>query len=264
VPLLPAPPANVQGVHASTQLPSRLSEPDELDFSVIVTARDDLEGVRRCAEAVLRHSNGETFELIVVDNGSSDGTPDWLERLAQQDARVQPVRADHDLGTGAARNCGLRLARGKSVVIVDTSVEPTGDLLASIEGLLSDDSTGVAGAFGVNTENLRDFTDGEPPEVDAVEGYLMAFRRDRVREVGLMDEKFRFYRHLDLDYSFAFRARGYRNRIAPDLPLRRHPHTDWERTPPEERERLSKRNFYRFLKKYGHREDLLLANSATT
>jgi GT2 family glycosyltransferase len=78
-----------------------------------------------------------------------------------------------------------------------------------------------------------------------------------------MDEKFRFYRHLDLDYSFAFRAKGYRNRIVPDVPVRRHAHTDWERTPPEERDRLSKRNFYRFLHKYGHREDLLVSNGGT-
>jgi GT2 family glycosyltransferase len=88
----------------------------------------------------------------------------------------------------------------------------------------------------------------------------MAFRRDRIRDVGLMDEKFRFYGHLDLDYSFAFRGKGYRNRIVRDVPVRRHAHTDWERTPPEERDRLSKRNFYRFLHKYGHREDLLLSN----
>ena len=89
----------------------------------------------------------------------------------------------------------------------------------------------------------------------------MAVRRDRVREVGLTDEKFRFYRHLDLDYSFTFRERGYRNRIVPGLPLRRHAHSDWERTPEEERDRLSKRNFYRFLKKHGDRTDLLLVNA---
>jgi len=112
---------------------------------------------------------------------------------------------------------------------------------------------------GVNTENLRDFEDAPGPEVDAVEGYLMAFQREHAREMGLLDEKFRFYRHLDLDYSFAFRAAGHRNRIIRDLPVRRHAHTDWERTPPEERERMSKRNFYRFLKKHGDRTDLLLA-----
>ena len=133
--------------------------------------------------------------------------------------------------------------------------------MTQIAAALEDGTTGIVGPFGVNSEDMREFEDAPGPEVDAVEGYLMALRRSRVREVGLMDEKFRFYRHLDLDYSLAMRARGYRNRIVPDLPLRRHAHTDWERTPEEERDRLSKRNFYRFLKKYGHSTDLLLATS---
>ena len=66
---------------------------------------------------------------------------------------------------------------------------------------------------------------------------------------------------LDLDFSLTLRERGYRNRLVPDLPLVRHAHTDWERTPEEERERLSKRNFYRFLKKHGHSQDVLVANA---
>ncbi len=43
------------------------------------------------------------------------------------------------------------------------------------------------------------------------------------------------------------------------LPLLRHQHVDWEATPPEERERLSKRNFYRFLHKWGDRKDLIVS-----
>jgi cysteinyl-tRNA synthetase len=147
------------------------------------------------------------------------------------------------------------------IVLLDTSIEPTGDFLSPLGDALEDSSTGIVGAFGVNSEDVREFEDAPGPEVDAVEGYLMALRRSRVREVGLMDEKFRFYRHLDLDYSLGVRERGYQNRIISGLPLRRHAHTDWERTPQEERDRLSKRNFYRFLKKHGHSTDLLLAKS---
>ena len=201
------------------------------------------------------------MELIVVDDGSSDGTAEWLRELAKSDDRVRPVYCDHHLGTGAARNCGLKQARGRYVALLDSSIEVTGDLLSPLAAALEEPSTGIVGPFGVNTQDLCDFEDAPGPEVDAIEGYLMAIQRDRVREVGLMDEKFRFYRHLDLDYSLAFRESGYHNRIVPNLPLRRHAHTDWERTPEEERERLSKRNFYRFLKKHGDRTDLLLANA---
>ena len=254
VPLLARPPKTLAGVRSSHDLPSRLEQPDELDATVVLVGRDDVESLRRCADSVLRHAGDHRIELIVIDNGSVDGTAAWLDELSRRDARVRPVRSDHNLGVGAARNCGLRAARGHYVLLVDTSIEFTGDVIASLALALDEPSTGIAGAFGVKSDNLRDFEDASPPEVDAVEGYLMAIRRDRVREVGLMDEKFRFYRHLDLDYSFAFRDKGYRNRIVPNLPVRRHAHTDWERTPPDERDRLSKRNFYRFLKKYGHRE----------
>ncbi len=261
VPLLTPPPAKIEALHSSREVPSRLDEPDELDFSAVIVGRDDLEGVRRCAESLLRHAGRDRVELIVVDNGSSDGTDAWLRELAKTDKRVRAVRCDHNVGTAAARNIAVKQARGRFVVLLDSSIEVAGDVFSPLSEALEDEDVGVAGPFGVNTEDLRQFEDAPGPEVDAVEGYLMAFRRQRARDVGLLDEKFRFYRHLDLDYSFAFRERGYRNRIVPDLPLRRHAHTDWERTPEEERDRLSKRNFYRFLKKHGHRQDLLIANA---
>ena len=264
VPMLPQPPAKTTGIHSSGDVPSRLEEPDELDFSLILTGRDDLPSLRRCAEAVLRHAGSHRIELIVVDNGSTDGTDGWLRELAGRDERVQPIYCGHNLGTAAARNCGLRQARGRYVVLLDSSIEFTSDPLTSLAQALADESAGLVGPFGVNTQDLRDFEDGPGPEVDAIEGYLMALRRELVREIGLMDEKFRFYRHLDLDYSLACRAAGYRNRIVSDIPLRRHSHSDWERTPEEERDRLSKRNFYRFLKKHGHRTDLLLASASAT
>ena len=258
VPIFEPPPVRLEGIHSSGDVPSCLNKPDRLEFSVILVGRDDLDGLRRATDSVLRHAGGREVEVIVIDNGSSDGTGAWLAELARRDGRVLALRCDHDLGMGGARNTGLRAACGRHVLLIDTSVELAGDVFAPLAAALEDEAAGIVGAFGVTTENLRDFHDAAPPEVDAVEGYLMALRRERLREVGLMDEKFRFYRHLDLDYSFAFRERGYRNRIVAGLPLRRHAHTDWERTPPEERDRLSKRNFYRFLKKYGDRQDLLI------
>jgi hypothetical protein len=54
-----------------------------------------------------------------------------------------------------------------------------------------------------------------------------------------------------------FRAEGLTLRTI-ELPLKRHALQEWEGTAPEERERLSKRNFYRFLKHWGDRHDLLV------
>jgi GT2 family glycosyltransferase len=168
--------------------------------------------------------------------------------------------ADHFLGSAAGRNVCLRRARGRYVLLIDTSVEVTGDIFSRLRTLLDDPKVGVVGRWGVVTDDIRTFAETKAPgDVDAVEGYLMAFRREILQEIGLLDEKYRFYRHLDLDFSFAVRSRGYKAMVDTELPLRRHEHVDWERTPPEERERLSKRNFYRFLHKWGDRTDLIVS-----
>ncbi len=66
------------------------------------------------------------------------------------------------------------------------------------------------------------------PEVDAIEGYLMAFRRDVIRDVGLFDERFRWYRTADIECSFRIKDAGLRalrgrragqQARAPDVPL---------------------------------------------
>jgi cysteinyl-tRNA synthetase len=254
-------PAGPTAVASSAEVPSLLDAPDACGFSVCVVARDDLAGLQRCLPAVLEASRGHDVEVIAVDNGSLDESPRWLDGLAAADSRLRVVHCDHYLGAAAGRNIALKQSRGRFVLLLDTSVEVTGDVFSSLAEVLGDGSVGVAGAWGVATHDLHSFEDARGPEVDAVEAYLMAFRRERVREVGLMDEKYRFYRHLDLDYSFAFRDRGYRNVLVSGLPLRRHEHSEWSRLPEEERQRLSKRNFYRFLRRWSGRQDLLVAHS---
>jgi cysteinyl-tRNA synthetase len=201
----------------------------------------------------------ERGEIIVVDNGFEDECVNFIDGIAGHDERMKVFHADHFLGSAAARNVSLKQARGRYVVFMDTSVEVTGDIFTPMAGSLEDEAVGVIGRWGVVSNDLRSFEEAATPgDVDAVEGYLMAFRREVLREVGFLDEKYRFYRHLDLDFSFAVRSRGYRAVLDSSLPVLKHEHVDWNTTPHEERERLSKRNFYRFLQKWGERTDLLV------
>jgi cysteinyl-tRNA synthetase len=246
-------------ISSSRDVESLLDEPEQLDFTISIVARRGCRELERCVASV-REALGQTrAEIIVVDNGFEDDCADHIDHLAGADSRVRVFHADHFLGSAAARNVSLRQARGRYVLFLDTSVEVQGDIFTPLANMLSDATVGIAGHWGVVTTDLRSFEEAtESGEVDAVEGYLMGFRREVLREVGFLDEKYRFYRHLDLDFSFAVRSRGYRAVIDAALPVVRHEHVDWNATPEDERDRLSKRNFYRFLQKWGERKDLIV------
>lgn len=170
---------------------------------------------------------------------------------------VEVLRLEPGTGWGAARNAGLKRSRGRIVLAVDGSVEPTGDVFGPLEAALEDPSVGVCGPFGISTDDLREFHDSDGPEVDAIEGYLMAFRRDVIRDVGLFDERFRWYRTADIDCSFRIKEAGLRA-LRVDVPVSKHEHRMYHSTPPAERDRLSKRNYYRFLERFRDRFDLLV------
>jgi cysteinyl-tRNA synthetase len=249
-----------EAISASHDVESLLEGPTDLDFTIGVVARDGCEEMDRCLAGIQRWLGDQRAEVIVVDNGFEGECHRHLDEVAEEDPNVRLFHADHFLGSAAGRNVCLRQARGRYVMLIDTSVEVVGDVLSALRPLLDDQTVGVVGRWGVVTRDIRDFEEAKTSgEVDAVEGYVMAFRREILREIGLLDEKYRFYRHLDLDFSFAVRSRGYRALVDTELPLARHAHVDWETTPAEERDRLSKRNFYRFLHKWGDRKDLISA-----
>jgi GT2 family glycosyltransferase len=151
------------------------------------------------------------------------------------------------------------------VVVADGSIEPTGDVLDPLARALEDPAVGVCGPFGISSDDLREFHEsdgaGSNREVDAIEGYLMALRRDVVRDAGLFDERFRWYRTADIELSFRVRDGGYRASIV-DVPVTKHEHRMWHATPQAERDRLSKRNYYRFLERFRGREDLLVGRGS--
>jgi cysteinyl-tRNA synthetase len=176
---------------------------------------------------------------------------------------VEILRLDFGTGWAAARNAGLKRSRGRIVLAVDGSVEPTGDVFGPLEAALEDPTAGVCGPFGISTDDLREFHDSVGPEVDAIEGYLMAFRREVIRDVGLFDERFRWYRTADIECSFRIKEAGMRA-LRVDLPVSKHEHRMYHSTPPEERDRLSKRNYYRFLERFRDRFDLLVGSPGGT
>ena len=228
---------------------SVLDEPPTADVSVHWVVEGWPEDVARALAGFRANQGGRDVQFVVADVTETDPGVygDGVEVLALETGT----------GWGAARNVGLKRSRGRIVLAMDGSVEPTGDVFEPIEAALGDPSVGVTGPFGISTEDLREFHDSDGPEVDAIEGYLMAFRRDVIRDVGLFDEKFRWYRTADIECSFRIKDAGMRA-LRVDVPVTKHEHRMYHATPEAERDRLSKRNFYRFLERFRDRYELLV------
>jgi glycosyltransferase involved in cell wall biosynthesis len=254
--LAPIEPERAPRIRAA-DVPSVLEEPADAEASFNWLLEGWPEDVARALDGVRPHLGDRRAQLVVTVVSAEDPGdlgPD-----------VEVVALEPGTGWGAARNAGLRRSRGRVIVVLDGSIEPTGDVLGPIATALDDPSTGVCGPFGISTQDLRSFEEshgvGEGREVDAIEGYLMAFRRDVLRDVGLFDEHFKWYRTADIELSFRLRDAGYRARVV-DVPVTKHEHRMWASTPPDERDRLSKRNFYRFLERFRDRFDLLTSRPA--
>ncbi|MFQ5933624.1 MAG: glycosyltransferase, partial [Dehalococcoidia bacterium] len=249
-------------VSSPREVASLLAASDEVDYSINIVARDHLDDAKRCLKGALSWGENYRMEVVVVDNGSAGDASGGLEEASRRNPRVKVIHTDHVLGEAQARNIGLKQSRGKYVALLDTSVEVVGDIFAPIAKALGDDTVGVVGPWGLRSENMHHFHeevyDGE---ADAMQLYLFAFRRRLLQEVGLMRESFRFYRNLDIDYGFAFKDRGYRIVTIPGLPLKRHVHREWERLSQPERDKLSRINWKRMYKKWGHRKDLLIGTN---
>jgi len=249
---------------ASRNVPSRLDEPAVGLATVVLIATDWPEDVERAVRA-LRATSPEQTSIVVVADDPSDGSASGLDSLVGGDLEV--VWTTERLGQGAATNIGIRRASAPVVVLMDASVEPTGDVITSLTAALDDPTVAVAGGWGISSTDLRTFEDAPAGDVDAIEGYLLAFRRSDAAERGPLDERFRFYRNLDIWWSLVLRDAGEGSeprravRVA-DIPAERHEHRGWGSLPEDERTRQSKRNFYRIIDRFGSRRDLLVSEAS--
>jgi cysteinyl-tRNA synthetase len=208
--------------------------------------------------SVFTHTRAD-FEAVVVDNSGDARIAGWLEGRAAE--RLRTLRLDPPAGFAAAVNAGIEAAAGEVCILFDPSVELTGDAVGPLLHALADPTVVVAGPFGLRSrDTVKEFAEHPGPDVEAIEGYCMAFRRGDALAVGGMDPKFRFYRIADIDFSFRLRDHGGRATVVGGLPLTRHEHRVWEARSQEERDRLSKRNLYRFLDHWRTRFDLRIGD----
>lgn len=182
--------------------------------------------LERCLPALLRAGEGVSLELLVVDDGSDDGSDEYARSLG---ARVLSS-GGRQLGPGAARNVGAEAARADLLLFVDADVAVHDDVLVLVlEAFREPDVVAIFGAyddapphrgFASQYMNLRHHFVHQDPTDDAQTFWtgLGAVRREAMLEVGGFDgERFPRPSIEDIDLGRRLRAAGGRIRRIPEM-----------------------------------------------
>ncbi len=225
-----------------------MSEPTLAVVIVSYNVRADLE---RCLRSLVGHTAPFPTAVVVVDNGSTDGTLEWLRR---DWPGVLALDAGGNVGFSRGNNLGIRATASDLVLLLNPDTEvPAGQVPALVRALLANPAAAAAGprlvdadgrpelSFGPMISPWGEFTQrrlvrayeartpravarverltAEPGRRDWVSGACLLVRRADLEAVGLLDERYFMYTE-DVDLGAALRARGRHVRFVPTVTVR--------------------------------------------
>jgi glycosyltransferase involved in cell wall biosynthesis len=190
-------------------------------FSVVIPTYNRLPILQKCLRALERqHLTDDKvsgYEVVLVDDGSTDGTLEWLESHKSEFPHVRSHSQDHK-GPAAARNLGVERAQGDTIIFIDSDLVVTeqflqshGDVLVKGEKELSCDRLFTYGRV-INTCNF-DHPTTEPYKVtDFSAAYFatgnVAIARKWLLKAGLFDTRFQLYGWEDLELGVRLKQLG--------------------------------------------------------
>lgn len=199
-----------------------------LDLSIIIVNFNTKDLTRDCVESIFKSKPRVSFEVIAVDNGSSDGSDKVLKGLWREKKIEKFTKNDKNLGFAKANNIGVNNSKGKHKLLLNSDTIVKKDALDKlVEFAEKTSDAGVVGARLLNPDGSKQascynfptiknaikeywlgksgsfskylVTRSDLVTVDAVVGATFLITQKSVKEVGLLDERYLMY-FEDLDY----------------------------------------------------------------
>lgn len=194
--------------------------------SIVILTYNQLEYTKRCLESIKKYTEKDSYEIIVIDNNSTDGTPNWLRE--QRDIKV--ILNDENLGFPKGCNQGIEVASGDSILLLNNDTVVTENWLANLRKcLFSDKGIGAVGPVTNNCDHYQriqtsyknidemysfahgyNISDREKwHESIMLIGFCLLIKREVIDSIGILDERFSPGNYEDTDYCFRMKKAGY-------------------------------------------------------
>jgi GT2 family glycosyltransferase len=178
------------------------------DFSVVLVCWNNREYLEPCLRSLYEGRLRSSFDVVVVDNGSTDGSQ---EMLLSEFPQVNIIQNNHNVGLGRASNQGIQATSGRHVLLLNNDTIVNGPSLdAMAEFLDTHPEAGAVGGKMLNPDGSFQAADAHFPDhnspsdiksVDWVGSACLLLRRAALDEVGLLDEEYFIYGdEADLQY----------------------------------------------------------------
>ena len=191
-----------------------------LTITMLCLNRQEL--TQQCVESIL--ANTADCELRILDNGSTDGTPEYLKHLVQTHAHVFAMREERNIGFIRGHNTLATTALGDFICVLnnDVQVGPGWDdaLIAPFERDPWIGATGPKDDYGFLAHDLVGTRGDSWKDPEYLSGHCLCVPRWILRRFGLFDDE-----HLtwatgeDSDFSLRLRQAGYKIRVVPEAPV---------------------------------------------
>jgi GT2 family glycosyltransferase len=239
--------------------------------SIIIVTFNNRSYTERCIESIYAKTAYPNFELVIVDNASSDGTKEYLDGLARSRGNIIVIYNRENLGFAAANNIGIGRAKGEYVIFLNNDTIVTGGWISGLTKHLRDPRVGLIGpvtnSIGneakINTryKNLEEMDGfahrytsqrrGMTFEIPVLALFCAAARRETVDRVGLLEERFSVGMFEDDDYSVRVKKAGLKVLCAEDVFIHHYGGASFGKLPSEEYRKIFEENRKRFEEKWG-------------
>jgi len=239
--------------------------------SVIVLTYNNLDCTRACFDSLYSSSAYENWELIIVDNDSSDGTVEYLQQFATAHDNVRLILNQTNVGFARGNNQGMVAASGEFIILLNNDVIVTQGWMGKMVAYLVREEIGLVGpvtnSIGNEAKVNLGYTDvaqmpqlaaaymqvhhGQCFEIKVLAAFCLGMRRTLIDEIGLLDERFEIGMFEDDDYSRRVRKKGYRIVCARDIFIHHVGGASFFRLPREEYLRIFATNKTRYEEKWG-------------